>query len=137
MSLDQNKEVVSRFIEEVYNSGNTDFVDTIVHPDFVRHGIGGTMRGPEIIKDRATAVRTAFPDFHITIEDLIAEDDKVVTRQTHRGTHKGEFMGTAPTGIQIETTETSILRISSGKIAEVWVNVDLLTLLQQIGAISL
>jgi predicted ester cyclase len=89
------------------------------------------------IKDRVAAVRSAFPDFHITIEDQMAEDDKVVTRQTHRGTHKGAFMGIAPTGAQVETTETSILRIADGKICEVWVNVDLLTLLRQIGATSI
>jgi predicted ester cyclase len=59
------------------------------------------------------------PDFEITIEDQIAEGNKVVTRQTHRGTHKGAFMGVAPTGAKIETTETSILRIANGKICEV------------------
>lgn len=137
MTIQENKAIVRRFIERVYNAGDTDFVDVIVDPGFLRHGIGGTMHRPQIIKNRVAAVRSAFPDFHITIEDQIAEDDKVVTRQTHRGTHKGTFMGVAPTDVKIETTETSVLRIADGKICEVWVNVDLLTMMQQIGAITL
>ena len=137
MSTDGYKSLVRRFIERVYNAGDVDFVDSIVAPEFVRHGIGGTMHGRQVIKDRVAAARTAFPDFHITIEDQIAEADKVVTRQTHRGTHKGPFMGIAPTGVKVETTETSILRIADGKICEVWVSVDLLTLLRQIGATTI
>ena len=137
MSTETNKAIVTSFIERVYNQGDINFINEIVSPDFVRHGIGGTMHGPQIIKDRVTATRSAFPDFHITIEDQIAEGDKVVTRQTHNGTHQGEFMGVPPTGEKMETTETSILRIADGKIQETWVSVDMLTLLQQIGAVKL
>ena len=132
---DQNKAIVRRFIDEVYNRGNLDFVDEIVGSDFVRHGIGGTVQGGQFIKDRAAAVRSGFPDFHITIEDQLADGDKVIVRQTHTGTHQGDFMGIAPTGNTIETTEISILRLADGKIREVWVNVDLFSLLQQIDAL--
>jgi predicted ester cyclase len=137
MSTEDNKQIVRSFIERVYNQGDTAFVDEIVSPEFLRHGIGGTMHGPQIIKDRVMVTRAGFPDFKITIEDQIAEEDKVVTRQTHRGMHQGEFIGVAPTRITMETTETSILRVSDGHIQETWVSVDMLTLLQQIGAITL
>jgi len=70
-------------------------VDALVSDQFVRHGIGGTMRGREIIKERVAAVRSGFPDFHITIEEVLADGDKVVLRQTHTGTHRGEFAGVA------------------------------------------
>ena len=130
-----NKALVRRFIEEVYNRGNLDVVDEVVGGDFVRHGIGGTVRGGQFIKDRAAAARAGFPDFHITIEDMLTDGDKVIVRQTHTGTHQGEFAGIAPTGKLIETTEISILRIADGKIREVWVNVDQLTMLRQIGAL--
>jgi hypothetical protein len=94
------------------------------------------MNGTQIIKDRVKAVRTGFHDFHITIEDALADGDKVIRRQTHTGTHLGEFAGVAPTGIQMETTEISILRIADGRISEGWVNVDQLTMLRQIGALA-
>jgi steroid delta-isomerase-like uncharacterized protein len=135
MSLEENKALARRFVEEVYNQGNVDAVDILVSDQFVRHGIGGTLRGTQIIKDRVNAVRKGFPDFHITIEDALAEGDKVILRQTHTGTHLGEFAGVAATGVQMQTTEISILRIADGRIREGWVNVDQLTMLRQIGAL--
>ena len=123
--------------ERVYNTGDIAYVDEIVAPDFVRHGLGGTLHGTNVIKDRVNAIRTGFPDFQITVEDLLIDGDKVVLRQTHNGTHTGEFMGVPPTGNRIQTTEISILRVVDGKICEVWVNVDLLTMLQQIGLVKL
>jgi steroid delta-isomerase-like uncharacterized protein len=131
----ENRALARQFVEEVYNQGRVDRVDDLVSPEFVRHGIGGTMRGRQIIKDRVTAVRAAFPDFHISIEDVLADGDKVVLRQVHTGTHLGEFAGVAPTGLKMETTEISILRFTDGRIAEGWVNVDQLTMLRQIGAL--
>jgi steroid delta-isomerase-like uncharacterized protein len=133
--LEENKALVRNFIEEVYNKGNLDFIDQVVASDFVRHGLGGDMSETEIIRQRVQAVRNAFPDFHITIEDQIAEGDKVVTRQTHTGTHKGEFQGIAATGKKIRVAEISIIRIQDGNIREGWVIVEQLAMLQQIGAI--
>jgi steroid delta-isomerase-like uncharacterized protein len=135
MSIEDNKALARRFIEEVYNQGNVDMVDVLVSDQFIRHGIGGTMQGREIIKERVKAARSGFPDFHITIEDALADGDKVVLRQTHTGTHLGEFSGLPPTGARMETTEISILRIADGRICEGWVNVDQLTMLRQIGAL--
>jgi steroid delta-isomerase-like uncharacterized protein len=135
MSEEDNKALALRFVEEVYNLGNVDAVDSLVAEDFVRHGIGGTMRGRQIIRERVAAVRKGFPDFHIDVEDVLADGDKVVLRQTHTGTHLGEFAGVLPTGLQMQTTEISILRILDQRICEGWVSVDQLTMLRQIGAI--
>ena len=98
MGTEENKALARRFVEEVYNKGNVDAVDEFVSDRFVRHGIGGTMHGRDIIKERVKAVRTGFPDFRITIEEALADGDKVVLRQTHTGTHLGEFAGVLPTG---------------------------------------
>jgi predicted ester cyclase len=80
---------------------------------------------------------TAFPDLHLTIEDLIAEGDKVVDRQTARGTHQGTFMGIPPTGKQITVTAMNISRIVGGKIVEHWVELDTLGMLQQLGVVPM
>jgi predicted ester cyclase len=96
---------------------------------------GGTVTDPSVIRDRAGEVREAFPDFHIEIEDMLVDGDKVVVRQTHTGTHRGTFAGVEPEGRRIETTQISILRLTDGKISEVWVNLDQLTMLRQIGAL--
>ena len=135
MSEEENRALALRFVEEVYNQGNVDRVNDLVSAQFQRHGIGGTMHGTEVIKDRVRAVRAGFPDFRITIEDILSDGDKVILRQTHTGTHLGEFAGTPATGNKMETTEISILRIEGGKIREGWVSVDQLTMLRQIGAL--
>ncbi len=79
--------------------------------------------------------RAGFPDLHITIEDIIAEGDKVATRATARGTHKGEFMNIPPTGKQVTVTSIAIQQIAGGKVVEVWVNIDHLGMMQQLGAV--
>ena len=76
MGIEENKALALRFVEEVYNQGQTERVDDLVSPDFVRHGIGGTMRGRQIIKDRVAAMRAGFPDFHISVEEVLAEGTK-------------------------------------------------------------
>lgn len=135
MSTDENKALALRFVEDVYNNGRIEMVDELVSEAFVRHGIGGTMHGRQIIKDRVESVRSGFPDFHIAVEDVLADGDKVVLRQRHTGTHLGEFADVPGTGRRMETTEISILRIEAGRIVEGWVNVDQLTMLRQIGAL--
>ena len=92
-------------------------------------------RGPEDVKRFVGEFRSAFPDFHTTIEDQIAEDDKVATRWTMRGTHEGEFRGIAPTGRQISVTGIGIFRFSEGKVVESWDNFDQLGMMQQLGVI--
>ena len=135
MSVEENKVLAERFVEEVFNLGRVEAVDDLVSERFVRHGLGRVMRGKQVIKDYVPVIRSAFPDFHVSIEDALGEGDRIVHRQKHTGTHLGEFAGVAATGRKMETTEISILRIEGGKIAEAWVNVDQLTILRQIGAI--
>ena len=95
----------------------------------------GDEPGPEAVKRGVTSRRTAFPDIHVTIEDMVAEADKVVARLTFRGTHRGEFKGIPPTEKEVIWTGIWIYRVANGKFVERWHNYDLLGLLRQLGAI--
>ena len=119
MSAETNKAIIRRLWEEVWNQGNLSVCDEIFDAAYE--------------KGFAPVLRAAFPDLHFTIEDMIAEDDKVVTRHTMTGTHQGEFMGIAPTGRPIEFTVIDILRLDQGKIVEHWAVQDRLALMQQLG----
>jgi steroid delta-isomerase-like uncharacterized protein len=133
----ENKAVFRRYFEEVLNTGNLDLVDELIARTYVSHyptgyDFGG---GPEGVKQIVTAVRAGFPDVHFTIEDLIAEGDKVVGRWTFRGTHQGDFMGILPTGKKVSVMGIAIYRVARGKIAEAWVAWDAMGLMQQLGAV--
>ena len=132
MSTEENKALVRRWFEEVVNKGNLDVLDEICAPTYVE---AGDVVGPEGPKQYFTEIRTASPDFHITVEDMIAEGDKVAVRWTFRGTHKGEYMGIAPTGKQVTVTGITIWCIADGKFVESWENKDDLGLMQQLGVI--
>jgi len=133
---EENKALVRRAFEEVWNQGKLDVIDEIFAADFVYHIAGSPdIHGPDGEKQFVTMHRTAFPDIKFTVEDWIAEGDKVVTRWTFTGTHKGELMGISPTGVQVTMTGISIGRIAGGKIVEVWGNADSLGMLQQLGAV--
>ncbi len=113
LSAEENKATFRRYVEEVGNEGNLDLVDEIFDR-YLSHQSDGHAeeRGPEDVKRFIGEFHQAFPDFHSTIEDQIAEGDKVVTRWTMRGTHQGEFRGIAPTGEQITVTGIGIFRFS-------------------------
>jgi steroid delta-isomerase-like uncharacterized protein len=137
---EENKAVVRREAAEIYSyTGNLDTADEIYAPDFVGHNTSSPepIRGPEAVKQFAGMYRSVFPDLTSTIEDQIAEGDKVVTRWIARGTHQGELVGiAAPTGNTVEITGMTFSRISSeGKIVEAWYNGDDLGLMQQLGVI--
>ena len=133
--LEENKAVIRRFGEEVWNRGDMAAVDELVAPDFVGYGPGKRVtRGREDLKQVVTHMRTAFPDLHFTVEDEIAEGDKVVTRWTGVGKHQGEWRGIAPTGKYVTFTGLAIRRIARGKIVERWVNTDVQGLIAQLGA---
>lgn len=132
---EQNKTLVRRGIEEVYNRGNLAVVDEVAARDFVIHLPSEEIHGPEGAKQYVAALRSAFPDLHIAIEDQIAEGDKVVTRWTASATHTGAFQGIPPTGKRGSMTGIDIDRIADGKVVECWVNSDDLGLLQQLGVI--
>jgi steroid delta-isomerase-like uncharacterized protein len=135
---EENKALVRRYFEEIWDKGNLDLIDELFTTNFVRHGPTGTegeVRGLEEFKGLVSMYRSAFPDLQVPIEDLVAEGDRVVSRWRTRGTHEGELMGIAPTGNQASVTGILIDRISGGKIEEEWVDYDTLHLMQQIGAV--
>lgn len=135
MSAEENKVLVRRWIEEL-DKGNMTIIDHLISTDCVVHYPGGIdVLGPEGFKESSTPFRTAFPDLKHVIEDMIAEGDKVVSRYKIPGTHKGEFMGIAPTGRKVTFTATVIYRIANGKFVETWGEFDALGLLQQLGAV--
>jgi predicted ester cyclase len=125
MSAEENKALIRRFFEEVWNNGKVELVDEFIAPGYVSHNhLNIDVLGPEGIKRVVIAQRTAFPDLHSTIDDLVAEGDKVVVRGTDRFTHRGEFMGYAPTGRKITVTWIDIFRIENGKAVEAWLETD-------------
>ena len=132
---EQNKHVVRRAIEEVYNQGNLDVVEELVSRDFVAHVASENMYGPAGMMQFVASLREAFPDLRMTIDDQIAEGDRVVTRWTARGTHTGSFQGIPPTGKQGTITGIDIDRFAGGKAVECWTNADYLGLMQQLGAV--
>jgi steroid delta-isomerase-like uncharacterized protein len=131
---EENKAIVRREIEEVFSAqGNLDVADEIFAPEYV--GYPEDVRGPEGAKETAKMYRNAFPDVQLSIEDQVAEGDKVVTRWIGSGTHQGEMMGIAPTGNQVRVDGMTISRIEDGKIVEEWEIYDALGMMQQLGAI--
>jgi len=137
MSTEQNKTLLSRLIKEVFNRGNVSVVDELLAPDFVEHEElpPGIPPGREAVKQLSTIFRSAFPDFKATIDDMIAEGDKVVARQTWSGTQKGEFMGVPPTGKRVSFGVIDIVRIAGGKVVEHWGQMDGMGMMKQLGAI--
>ncbi len=136
MSLEENKAIERRFIEEVVNKGELAVIDELCAANFVDHSAPpGVAPDREGYKQFFAMTHSAFPDFHSTLEDMFAEGDKVVQRFTARGTHKGEFMGIPPSGKQVTITGIAIHRITGGKIVEDWVNMDMLGMMQQLGVV--
>ena len=135
-SLEQNKALMRNYIEEAWNKGNLDFIDKNFSSDFVSHGtFPGQPTNRDSVKSVISTVRNAIPDLHITIEDMLAEGDKVASRWVTKGTHKGDLMGAKPTGNKITVSETVVVRVKDGKVVEGWANRDDLGFLQQIGLI--
>jgi len=135
MSVEENKAIARRIYEE-FNRRNLPVFYELHAANYVGHFPGmEDIHGPEGLKQFTTIALSAFPDYHQTIEDLIAEGDKVVVRFTATATHKGEFMGIAPTGKQATWMGFEVLRIVGGKCVEAWVVADELGMLQQLGVI--
>lgn len=137
MSSEQNKAIARQLIEEVFNQGNISLIDTLLATDFIEHEElpPGVPSGREAPKQLTTMLRSAFPDFKATINDLIAEGDKVVIHMTWNGTQQGEFMGIPPTGKRISIGIFDILRIAEGQIVEHWGLMDSMAMMQQLGVI--
>ena len=135
MSLDENKALARRWMEEIWRKGNLSVVDEFLASDFVfNYAPPGVAPDREAYKQAMNMYRDACPDMYYDIKDIVAEEDKVVVRWLGRGTQKGEIMGIAPTGKEITVTGISILHIVGGKITEEWTEMDMLGALQQLGA---
>jgi steroid delta-isomerase-like uncharacterized protein len=136
VSTEENKALVRRFVDEVQSQGNIDALDEICSPEFVNHSAPpGVPPNCEGVKQLTAMFRQAFPDSYFTIEDMMAEVDKVATRKTFHGTHKGEFMGIPPTGQQVSMGLIDIVRIADGRVVEHWAMADNLGMMQQLGIV--
>jgi len=133
MSTEENKAIVRQFFEEGPSKGNLSAADELLSPDFIIYGPLPASPGVEGINEIITTCRAAFEHLNVTIEDMIAENDKVVARFTARGIHKGNFMDLPATGKSIIMTGIEIFRIKDGKITEIWAEANLLGLMQQLG----
>ena len=131
---ERNKRVVRRFVEEFQNGGNDSAAEELLAADFVdRTPFPGVSPDKQGVKHLFTALRLAFPDLRAKIHDQLAEKNKVATRKTFRGTHRGEFLGISPSGRSVAFDVIEVVRVEDGRIAEHWNVIDLMGLLQQIG----
>lgn len=127
-----------RYNDEVLSQGNLDLVDQLFTADYVDHAHASPeIHGPHGLRQFLTMLVNAFPDRHFTVEDRVAEGDKLAVRWTLRGTHEGEFAGVAPTGKQVSVTGISIHRFAGDRIQESWDYYDALGLLQQFGVLPM
>jgi steroid delta-isomerase-like uncharacterized protein len=133
---EQNKTLARRWFEDLFSRGDLDAAEEILSAEFLDHLPREKERGIEELKDYVSVYRTAFPDIEGTVEEIVAEADKVVVRWKSHGTHQGEFMGVAPTGRDVTFTGMRLFRIAENKIAESWVNIDERGLQEQLGAVS-
>ncbi len=133
---EENKAVLRRFYEEVFNEGNLDAINEIISPNFTSHtsppGISPDREG---VKQFVIAYRSAFPDIQVHVEDQVAEGDKVVTRFSTHATHQGELMGIPATGKEINITGIGLHRVEGGQIVEAWTQFDRMGMMQQFGVI--
>jgi len=134
MSTEENKAASRRIIEEAWNKGNLAVVDELIASNYVVRGFGeAEFKGPEGFKQLTTMFRTAFPNLHVAIDDMVAEGDWVAVRYTRTGTHKGDLMGIAPTGKQVTMTGAVFARFEGGKQVEALGFADSLVMYQQMG----
>jgi steroid delta-isomerase-like uncharacterized protein len=135
MSTEANKALARRVFEDVLNGRKLDLLDELAAADYIEHNpLPGQGTGIDGIRYRYTMVLAAF-DPHFTIEDVIAEGDKVVLRWTQSGTHVGQFLGMPPTGRSFRTTGIEVWRVENGKLTEHWDVVDVFGQLRQLGLI--
>jgi len=135
MSTEENRTIVRRGFEEGMNQKDLDVFSELLAPNYVNHNMPTPAPGPEGFKQVMAMFVNGFPDFHITVEDTIAEGDKVATRGYFTGTHTGEFMNIPATGKQVKVSYIDIWRMENGKAVENWVQMDQLSMLQQLGVV--
>jgi predicted ester cyclase len=134
MNTDQNIATYRRFIQEVFNDGRLDAIKEFLSPAYVFHDAPpDTPPGRDGTRQIVSSFRAAFPDLEISIEDQVAEEDKVCSRTTMRGTHKGLIFGIAGTGGTLMMTGFTMVRIVGGRLVESWVKNDVIGLMNQLG----
>lgn len=135
MSVENTIALLHRYIAGVWDVGNLAALDDFLSPDYRRHV---SVSAPPLTRDgqrqRLAAVRAAFPDVTLTVEDVVAQDDRVAFRSTLSGTHRGSFLGIAPTGTAVTVALLDLVRIADHRILEQWGGPDLLDLLRQLRA---
>lgn len=139
MSVEQNKSIARRWIEDGWNKHNVNIIDDLYTPDVVQYdpATPGIVDSAEALKQYISRLLTAFPDIQITLDDLVAEGDKVFLRFTARGTHLGLFMDVPPSGRSATVAGMLLFHFKNSKIDTVWVNFDALGMLQQMGVIPM
>jgi steroid delta-isomerase-like uncharacterized protein len=135
MTLEQNKEIARRFVEEVFVRQDPDAADELASLDFTPHSWGSVQPGIENLKTAQQRVSAGLADARMEIHDVIAEGDRVAVSLTSHGRHAGDFMGMPASNREYAISETHIFRIRDGKVAEHWRDADMLGLLRQIGAL--
>jgi len=134
---EENKQLVRRWFDEVWNNGRADAIEEMFDENGIAHGLGddpsNPIRGPQNFRPFHTIFREAFPNMNIVIEDMIAEGDKVAARCSVRAKHEGEFLGRAATQSPVDFSGMTIVRIAGGKIVEAWNNFDFMVLHKQVG----
>jgi len=137
MMLAENKVLVRRWFEEVWNKGREAAIDEMLAEHCLVHGLGNDIRGPEEFKRFHSAYRSAFPDIAIHIDHIVAEGDIVAVSWRCTGTHRGNGLGFAATGRKVQLNGMSFVRIEQGRLVEGWNSFDQLGMLQQIGVVTL
>ena len=139
MSAQENKDLIRRVIEEALNKGNLSVADSAFTADYVAHvpGAPALPSGADAFKRVIQMWRAAFPDWHMTIEELVAEGDIVANRFTTRGTHQGVLMGIPPTGRPITVRGMEFHRLRDGKVAESWIADDIPGIFVQLGLLKM
>ncbi len=133
--LNQNKTLITRYFEEVWNQGNIEVLDKIIAPNYINHspGMPNPPPGPEGLKPIVIAIRQAFPNLKYVIENMVVSDEQVAVHTVMHGTHEGDFFGIAPTHKVIKVAQMQIERIHQNQIIEHWRITDDITLLRQLG----
>jgi steroid delta-isomerase-like uncharacterized protein len=137
---EENKQLVVRWFEEVWNKGRAEAIEEMFAEDGIAHGLSddpaNPMRGPANFREFHATFRGAFPDITVNVDDAIAEGDKVAARCSVRGKHAGDHLGIAATQAPVDFTGMVFLRIENGKIAEAWNNFDFMRMHRQLGTIQ-
>ena len=139
--MEEAKDIIRRFVEELWNARQLDVADEIFSEECVTHQLhSGVLaepawRGPQAMKEHVSGWLMSFPDLHFNVEQMVAERDRVVSQLVMEGTHQGTWMGILPTGKRLQIRMITIHRIANNKIEEDWVLVESLGLFQQLGAV--